>query len=50
MEQHSIYFMLKRLLDIEQLAKAGKVLIIYGPRRVGKTTRITPKKDKGLQT
>lgn len=30
--------MIKRLLDIQNLAKPGKALIIYGPRRVGKTT------------
>jgi hypothetical protein len=30
--------MIKRLFDIQNLAKPGKALIIYGPRRVGKTT------------
>jgi uncharacterized protein len=30
--------MIKRLFDIQNLAKPGKVLVIYGPRRVGKTT------------
>lgn len=30
--------MIKRLFDIQNLAKPGKALVIYGPRRVGKTT------------
>lgn len=30
--------MIKRLFDIKNLIKPGKVLVIYGPRRVGKTT------------
>ena len=30
--------MIKRIYDISELIKPGKVLIIYGPRRVGKTT------------
>lgn len=30
--------MIKRIFDINHLLKPGKVLIIYGPRRVGKTT------------
>lgn len=30
--------MLKRIFDIQKLANPGKVLVIYGPRRVGKTT------------
>jgi predicted AAA+ superfamily ATPase len=30
--------MIKRLFDIQNLVKPGKVLVIYGPRRVGKTT------------
>ncbi len=31
-------FMIKRCYGLEKLVKSGKVLIIYGPRRVGKTT------------
>jgi predicted AAA+ superfamily ATPase len=30
--------MIKRIFDINKLIKPGKVLVIYGPRRVGKTT------------
>jgi predicted AAA+ superfamily ATPase len=30
--------MIKRIFDIKKLIKPGKVLVIYGPRRVGKTT------------
>lgn len=30
--------MLKRIYNLEKLTKSGKVLIIYGPRRSGKTT------------
>ena len=30
--------MIKRYYNLEKLIKSGKVLIIYGPRRVGKTT------------
>jgi len=30
--------MIKRLFDIQNLVKPGKALVIYGPRRVGKTT------------
>ena len=30
--------MINRLFDIQNLAKPGKALVIYGPRRVGKTT------------
>ena len=30
--------MLKRFYDLEKLIKPGKVLVIYGPRQVGKTT------------
>ncbi|MDD2717726.1 MAG: ATP-binding protein [Candidatus Wallbacteria bacterium] len=30
--------MIKRLIDPEALIKPGKVLVIYGPRQVGKTT------------
>lgn len=30
--------MIKRLFDIQTLTKPGKALVIYGPRRVGKTT------------
>lgn len=32
--------MIKRIFDLEKLIKAGKVLIIYGPRQVGKTTLV----------
>lgn len=32
--------MIKRIFDLKKLIKAGKVLIIYGPRQVGKTTLI----------
>ncbi len=32
--------MLQRVYDLEKLIKKGKVLIIYGPRQVGKTTLI----------
>lgn len=38
MELKSVNFMIKRIFDIKSLIKPGKVLIIYGPRRVGKTT------------
>jgi len=31
-------FMIKRYYNLEKLVKPNKVLIIYGPRRVGKTT------------
>lgn len=30
--------LIKRILNLESLLKSGKVLIIYGPRRAGKTT------------
>lgn len=30
--------MIKRIYSLEKLIKPGKVLVIYGPRRVGKTT------------
>lgn len=30
--------MIKRIFNIERLLQPGKVLVIYGPRRVGKTT------------
>ncbi len=30
--------MIKRIYDLQKLIKKGKVLIIYGPRRAGKTT------------
>lgn len=30
--------MIKRIFNIDSIIKPGKVLIIYGPRRVGKTT------------
>lgn len=30
--------MIKRVYDLEKLVAPGKVLVIYGPRRVGKTT------------
>ncbi len=30
--------MIKRFFDLSNLIKPGKALIIYGPRRVGKTT------------
>ena len=30
--------MIKRSINLEELVKKGKVLIVYGPRRVGKTT------------
>jgi len=33
--------MIKRYYDLEKLIKPGKVLIIYGPRRVGKTTLLS---------
>jgi uncharacterized protein len=33
--------MIKRSYEIEQLLKPNKALIIYGPRRVGKTTLLT---------
>lgn len=32
--------MIKRILDVEKLIDKGKVLMIYGPRQVGKTTLI----------
>jgi uncharacterized protein len=32
--------MLKRIFDLNKLIRKGKVLIIYGPRQVGKTTLI----------
>ncbi len=32
--------MLKRIYDLNDIIRAGKVLIIYGPRQVGKTTLI----------
>lgn len=38
MELKSVNFMIKRIFEIKSLIKPGKVLIIYGPRRVGKTT------------
>ena len=33
--------MIKRSLDIEKLIEKGKVVMLYGPRQVGKTTLIT---------
>ena len=30
--------MIKRCYNLEKLIKSGKVLVVYGPRRVGKTT------------
>lgn len=32
--------MIKRIFDLKNLIKKGKVLIVYGPRQVGKTTLI----------
>jgi len=41
--------MIKRIYDLHKLVKKGKVLIIYGPRRAGKTTLLDDflKKDGG---
>ena len=38
--------MLKRFYNLEKMIKSGKVLIIYGPRRVGKTTLLRNFLDK----
>ncbi len=38
--------MIKRLLEVKNLIEKGKVLMIYGPRQVGKTTLIKSFLDK----
>ncbi|HPI37421.1 MAG TPA: ATP-binding protein [Ignavibacteriaceae bacterium] len=38
--------MIKRIFDIANMIKPGKVLVIYGPRRVGKTTLLKDFLDK----
>jgi predicted AAA+ superfamily ATPase len=38
--------MIKRIFDISKKIEKGKVLMIYGPRQVGKTTLVKSFMDK----